>query len=78
MAACLGSLALVAPEAVLPTMAQQVSSPSADMRAVVVSALKTTVQEGTHAADQQLQVRGAGATPPHDAPHPTAVPICSA
>lgn len=54
---CMGGLALVAPDVVLPAMAQQLASPSADMRAVVVSALKTTVQEGTHAADQQLQVR---------------------
>jgi hypothetical protein len=57
VATCLGGLALVAPDTVLPAMAQQLPSPSADMRAVVVSALKATVQEGSGAADAQLQVR---------------------
>eukprot|EP00195_Chlamydomonas_chlamydogama_P007020 CAMPEP_0202892974 /NCGR_PEP_ID=MMETSP1392-20130828/2632_1 /ASSEMBLY_ACC=CAM_ASM_000868 /TAXON_ID=225041 /ORGANISM="Chlamydomonas chlamydogama, Strain SAG 11-48b" /LENGTH=1235 /DNA_ID=CAMNT_0049577131 /DNA_START=157 /DNA_END=3864 /DNA_ORIENTATION=- len=55
VAECLGHLALLHPERVLAALQQRISSPSANVRTVVVSAIKYTVVEKPHPVDEHLQ-----------------------
>ncbi len=52
---CLGHLALLNPPAVVPVIQQKADSPSASVRATVVTALKYTIVDQAHPVDQPLQ-----------------------
>lgn len=55
MAKCLGHLALLRPEQVLPALIAAVSSPSAATRVTLVTATKFMMLDAAHPIDTQLQ-----------------------
>ena len=57
VAECLGHLALLAPEQVLPSLQQQTSAQSSSMRTAVVTALKYTLVDQAHPVDSHLQAQ---------------------
>ncbi|MEW5303601.1 MAG: hypothetical protein WDW36_006278 [Sanguina aurantia] len=54
VAECLGRLALLHPQPVLAALSQRVKAPSANMRSVVVSAIRYAVVDKPHAVDAAL------------------------